>query len=442
MFVSSPFLDVTATKSDIARTRKSCAYLSKKHQRAFGFLRTQGKRNEKFIVSCEEAPRKEHQLYQASEPRVVQSSSTTSTLVGEDHGRRTSLADTNIQAKESGHDKKLGIAAAYMLLNVVAIMWGSQHAVIKYAIDGWSASPIAGDVVHGFSPAELNSARFLLSAIVCTPALLFSNKTKEESRNPALPSNDSLWRSGAELGFWMFAGYALQSIGLQFTSASRSAFLLYLNVKLVPFLGMVLFGKKIGISTWISAAIAVVGTMLLSVTNGDLSLNIGDGFSIMAAAASAMFILRLEAFAPRFEPAKLNAVSLWSNAAFSGAWLLGSLLPSFVSGATDWSLGSTWEQITHMDVSQVSILLYLGVVTTAFTNWAQTIGQTSVSAEKAALIYAMDPVYAAAFAYFFLGESLGPIGMVGASLIGLAAVFSRHYAYSEKAEPNSSKTPN
>jgi drug/metabolite transporter (DMT)-like permease len=46
-----------------------------------------------------------------------------------------------------------------------------------------------------------------------------------------------LWMSGVELGVYMFAGYAMQAIGLQYTSASRSAFLLYLNVKLVPMFG-------------------------------------------------------------------------------------------------------------------------------------------------------------------------------------------------------------
>lgn len=38
-------------------------------------------------------------------------------------------------------------------------------------------------------------------------------------------------------------------------------------------------------------------------------------------------------------------------------------------------------------------LLYLGVVTTGLGNYLQTIGQRSVSAERAAIIYSMDPVY-------------------------------------------------
>ena len=56
----------------------------------------------------------------------------------------------------------------------------------------------------------------------------------------------------------------LQAVGLQLTSASRSAFLLYLNVKLVPVLAFLLYGRQIAARTWASAAVAVAGTTLLS----------------------------------------------------------------------------------------------------------------------------------------------------------------------------------
>jgi drug/metabolite transporter (DMT)-like permease len=42
-----------------------------------------------------------------------------------------------------------------------------------------------------------------------------------------------------------WAGYALQAVGLQYTSASRSGFLLYLNVKLVPLFAFILLGRKV-----------------------------------------------------------------------------------------------------------------------------------------------------------------------------------------------------
>lgn len=55
----------------------------------------------------------------------------------------------------------------------------------------------------------------------------------------------------------------------------------------------------------------------------------------------------------------------------------------------------------------------------------QALGQRFVPAERAAVIYAMDPVYAAGFAYLLLGESLGPPGIVGAGIITGAALWSQ-----------------
>jgi drug/metabolite transporter (DMT)-like permease len=74
---------------------------------------------------------------------------------------------------------------------------------------------------------------------------------------------DSVWQSGIELGVYTFAGYAMQSIGLQYTSASRSAFLLYLNVKLVPLLGLVLYGRSVSGKAWLNVCVALAGTLLL-----------------------------------------------------------------------------------------------------------------------------------------------------------------------------------
>ena len=72
----------------------------------------------------------------------------------------------------------------------------------------------------------------------------------------------------------MFLGYAFQAIGLETTTASRSGFLLYLNVKLVPFFfSFLIFGKQIRASTWLSAFVTFVGTesvVLFLLVVGDL----------------------------------------------------------------------------------------------------------------------------------------------------------------------------
>merc|ERR1712216_1036681 len=116
-------------------------------------------------------------------------------------------------------------------------------------------------------------------------------------------------------------GYAFQAIGLETTTASRSGFLLYLNVKFVPFFSYFIFGKRIQRSTWISALVAFGGTALLAFDNAnadtglEFAFSVGDLWSIAAAAASAMFILRMEA-ASRAVPksSELNAANLWTVA--------------------------------------------------------------------------------------------------------------------------------
>eukprot|EP01041_Mallomonas_annulata_P008014 gene8014-16412_t len=126
--------------------------------------------------------------------------------------------------------------------------------------------------------------------------------------------------NGLELGIWTFLGFACQAIGLETTTASRSAFLLYLNVKFVPFLAAIFLGREIAMSTWISAALALSGTFLLSNDGGPM--NTGDMWCIVAALFSAVFILRLEKFSIQNNAAELNAASFATVAFLCAIWVL------------------------------------------------------------------------------------------------------------------------
>ncbi|OSX76118.1 hypothetical protein BU14_0207s0036, partial [Porphyra umbilicalis] len=228
----------------------------------------------------------------------------------------------------------------------------------------------------------------------------------------------------------MFAGYAFQAVGLLTTSASRSGFLLYLNVKFVPLLAALLYRRRLTTGAWASAALAFAGTVVLA-ADGDAPVTVGDAWCVAAAAASAVFILRLEAAAaatlaadaPPAPAAALNAVSLVAVAAAAAVWALGvdGLTPAAVAApfvTADAGTGA-WTGVSPVAVGGV---LYLGLVTTAFSNWLQTLAQRSVAAERAAVVYAMDPVYGVAFAAALLGERLTPQGALGAAMITAAAV--------------------
>merc|ERR1711971_502641 len=138
-----------------------------------------------------------------------------------------------------------------------------------------------GDGHDSLWATVLNTLRFGVSSICFLPWL----------PSPANARTSLEWRGGTELAVWLFLGFSLQSVGLLYTTAQRSALLLYLNVKLVPFLAMVVFGRKVPLSAWLSAAAALAGTGLVAGGGfAGVPPNIGDLLSIAAASASAMFI--------------------------------------------------------------------------------------------------------------------------------------------------------
>lgn len=282
-----------------------------------------------------------------------------------------------------------------LLLNTVALIWGTQHPVIKMVVNDCDAS-------------AFSLVRFGLGALIATPMWLASTETSTQT-----------WRWGLEMGMWMFLGYACQAIGLATTTALRSGFLLYLNVKFVPFFAFFLFGRQISVPTWISALVAFSGTALLAYDGSGVLLNTGDIWCIAAAAASAMFILRLETASKEVSnAAALNATCLWVVTAAALIWSLGS---SAMTTSLNFAVSTTCTSMWTIIHSHPWEIVYLAGVTTAFANYIQTKAQRNVTAERASVIYAMDPVYGAFFSNLLLGETLSGIGVVGAALITLAA---------------------
>ena len=92
-----------------------------------------------------------------------------------------------------------------LLLNLVAIIWGSQHAVIKMCMSD-------------LDPSTFSLVRFFLGAVIATPAwLLSSTSSSDKSDQKTMHKSNELsttWRWGIEMGVWMFLGYAFQAMGL------------------------------------------------------------------------------------------------------------------------------------------------------------------------------------------------------------------------------------
>jgi len=348
--------------------------------------------------------------------------------------------------------------------------WKKQkHAVIKLVVDDSSAAPftllrfgLAALIASPYTPGIFPSSSSLRSRQEGQQLQQQEDDDEEEEKRRIAASIRTAWRWGIEMGIWMFLGFSFQALGLETTTAQRSGFLLYLNVKLVPFFSRILWGKSISIPTWISAMIAFVGTALLA-TDGQASIafNIGDVWSIAAASASAMYIIRLEKATKAVkDAAQLNAACLWVVAILACIWTFsGVFLQDMGDGGgeslttvlenNDGSLTTTPPPLLFSDTMMMLYttiqtypiqIIYLGGVTTTLANYIQSKGQQYISPERASIIYSLDPVYGSIFSWFLLGETIGGYqSWIGAGMITLAATTN---AFIDLGSTSSNTTPN
>jgi drug/metabolite transporter (DMT)-like permease len=266
---------------------------------------------------------------------------------------------------------RLTPAGGAAILVLATALWGSSFVVIKQISSDISAAPIC-------------AARFIVAAIALSPFIRFDRNT---------------WRYGVEMSIWLFAGFATQTIGLRYTTVNRSAFITAMNVIFVPMLAAI-FGHRVRPMIWAAAIVALGGCGLLCGEGG--GPNIGDLWTLATAITFAIYIFRLEAVS-----AKCPALPL----------AVAQIIPVAIASTT-WFASSP----QHLIAFHWPALIYLGVAATAATTWLQTIAQKVVPAPQAAVIFTLEPVFAAIFGYFMLRERLAIRGMIGAALIILAAI--------------------
>jgi drug/metabolite transporter (DMT)-like permease len=207
------------------------------------------------------------------------------------------------------------------------------------------------------------------------------------------------------LGCLYFAECTAALVGLETISASRSAFLVSLNVIFVPMLSVVL-GQRISSRILAAAGLAIVGIGIMSWEGGGFGY--GDVLTLACAIGVAIYILTLEVITPRHPTLPLVAIQLLTMAVLSLIW----------AGPT--LLGEVGAIATHANA-----LLYLGLVVTATPIWTQALAQRWVASYEAALLYTLEPVFAALFSLWLLGETLGLRGLLGAGLILMAMTLSQ-----------------
>ncbi|HXX31004.1 MAG TPA: DMT family transporter [Myxococcaceae bacterium] len=220
----------------------------------------------------------------------------------------------------------------------------------------------------------------------------------------------ALLRAGAGLGMLLFVGFAAQTAGLQFTTPSRSAFLTGLSVLLVPFLAIAFHRHRPPPASLVGVALAVVGLWALAgadrAPGAPPDLWKGDALTLLCALAFALHITLIERMARVHPPAPLVAVQLGTVAVIALA-AMAALGPRLVSTPALWSA----VLITGAGGSAVALLLQA---------WAQA----RTTAVRAALVFALEPVFAAAYSVALGREELRLREVGGGGLIVLGVLVS------------------
>lgn len=275
-------------------------------------------------------------------------------------------------------NKKLKIAGAYVLLILTTFFWGVTFVVVK-------------DAVSQVDVFVFLAQRF--SAASCILLLLWPFLKR--------PIDGKTLLKGSILGVMLFGGFALQTLALLYTSASNTAFLTGLNVVFVPLLSAVIFRKAIAVKSIAGAVLAFIGLYLLCATGANWSsFNKGDLLSFACSICIAIHIIYTGKYARQCDVYWLTTIQL------SMIGLL-SLFIAYLTGHD----ALTW----YPEIRDALIICAL--FATIFAFLVQTGMQQFISASSTALIFCLEPVFAAVSAYFLIDEIIGTNGLIGAGLI-------------------------
>ncbi len=261
----------------------------------------------------------------------------------------------------------------------ITVVWGTTFVVVKESL---ATIPVP----------LLLALRFSLAA-ACFAFVRFD-------RRALMPA---LW-----LGLLAFAGFATQTFGLSITSASRSAFITGFAVVLTPVVASIWFRQRIAARVYLAGTVALAGLALLTLRGGDgQGINAGDVWTLGTALTYALYVVYLGQVAGRASAASLAGMQHIPMALLAWLWAAPQL------GA-----------LAAVPASTYLAIVYLALVATALVAWLQTHAQRVVPAPLAAIIFVLEPVFAALFAWWMVGEVLGPLGWLGGVLVVLAMLVS------------------
>ncbi|HLW49290.1 MAG TPA: DMT family transporter [bacterium] len=272
--------------------------------------------------------------------------------------------------------------AAEAALAAVAVVWGATF-------------PLGKLVLRHLGPFQYLALRFGLAAMLMLPMAW-------RERRRLGPAG---LRAGVLAGVVLFAGYALQTLGLRGTTASNAGLITGLNVLFIPLILLAWTRRLPNAALAAGVGLAVLGLWLLLYQGGRLGA--ADALVLGCAAALAVQAIVVGSVARAVPAAAFTCLQLAAVSVLAGAAAL--LFEGRPAGLPAPAAGA---------------IVFMAVAATFGAYAAQTWAQRIVSPTRTGLLFALEPVAAVAFGVAWLGESLGPRQAAGAAAILLGVAVS------------------
>lgn len=276
--------------------------------------------------------------------------------------------------------KKMIVADLALL--IVAVIWGTGFIVTK-------------NILSGVTPLYMVAFRFALAALIM---FVISYKKIKSIKVQDL-------KAGLIVGFMLFMGFATQTIGIQYTTAGKSAFLTGTNVVMVPFIVWFIYKKRPDNYAIIAAVLCFVGVSLLTTGETFGALGPGDLWALSCALFFALHIITTSIFVKKTSPALLTFLQFAFVTVFAFITALVVEGPIYAPNA-DAMLG----------------VLYLGVFSTCAAFFIQTTAQKYTTATHAAIILSMESMFGTLFGIVLLSEPFTLLMGIGCGIILIAII--------------------
>lgn len=204
----------------------------------------------------------------------------------------------------------------------------------------------------------------------------------------------------------LFIVYIFATFGTKYTSVSNAGFLLSLTVIFIPVLSSIFLKQIPEKKVVLGIVLTIVGIGLLTL-NSELKIGNGDIFCILSALFYAVHIIVTGTMTKHVNSITLGVVQLGFVGLFSLIFSIVMETPKLPGTVESWFT-----------------ILALSIFCTAVAFIVQVIAQQYTSPTHTGLIFSLEPVISAGFAFFFVGETLTLKGYLGATLILLSVLIA------------------